>query len=176
MGSNQVEDSPVETLEEQDLDGRDAAKLVPVAESIRHRKRAQNAEKRAETLTEELSEANRRIALLSQDLSELQVEQTLARKLVAAGVTDLEAAVLIAKARMEGKSQADIDGCVETLRKEKAYLFGPPTEASVFRKTAGVKDRAKQTQTALEQAARRAAKTGSRADLQQYLKLRRNVL
>lgn len=171
-----MEDSPVETLEEQDLDGRDAAKLVPVAESIRHRKRAQNAEKRAETLTEELSEANRRIARLSQDLSELQVEQTLAHKLVAAGVTDLEAAVLIAKARMEGKSQTDVGGCVEQLRKEKAYLFGAPVEASAFRKTAGVKDRTKQTQTALEQAARRAARTGRRADLQEYLKLRRNVL
>ena len=176
MGSNQVEDSPVETLEEQDLDGRDAAKLVPVAESIRHRKRAQNAEKRAETLTEQLSEANRRIAQLSQDLSELQVEQTLARKLVAAGVTDLEAAVLIARARMEGTAHTDIDGCVEQLRKEKAYLFSAPAETSTFRKTAGVKDRARQTQTALEQAAKRAARTGSHTDLQQYLRLRRSLL
>jgi len=176
MGSSQVEENLIETSEEQDLDGRDATKLVPVAESIRHRKRAQNAEKRAETLTEELSEANRRIAQLSQDLSELQVEQTLARKLAATGVTDLETAVLVAKARMEGKTQADIDGCVEQLRKEKAYLFSAPADTSASRKTAGIKDRAKQTQTALEQAAKRAARTGSRADLQQYLKLRRNLL
>ena len=171
-----MEDQLLETTEEQDLDGRDAAKLVPVAESIRHRKRAQNAEKKAETLTEELSEANRRIAQLSQDLGELQVEQTLARKLVAAGATDLEAAVLIAKARMESQTQADIDGCIEQLRREKAYLFSAPAETSAFRKTAGVKDRARQTQTALEQAAKRAARTGSRADLQQYLRLRRNLL
>jgi hypothetical protein len=176
MGSSQVEENLIETSEEQDLDGRDATKLVPVTEAIRHRKRAQSAEKRAETLTEELSEANRKIAQLSQDLNELEVEQTLARKLVAAGVADLEAAVLIAKARMEGQAEADIDGCVEQLRKEKAHLFNAPAEASAFRKTAGVKDRVKQTQAALEQAAKKAARTGSRADLQQYLRLRRNLL
>jgi hypothetical protein len=176
MGSNRMEENLSETMEEQDLDGNDAAKLVPVTESIRYRRRAQSAEKKAETLAEQLSEANQRIAQMSQDLSELEVERTLARRLAAAGAIDLEAAVLMAKARMEGKAEADVDDCVEQLRKEKAYLFGGSPEVSPVRKTAGAKDRARQTQTAIEQAAKRAARSGSRADLQHYLKLRRNLL
>jgi hypothetical protein len=112
---------------------------------------------------------------MSRDLDDLQIEQKLTHKLAAAGAVDLEAAVLMAKARMEGKSRADIDGCVAQLRKEKAYLFGGSTETAASRKTAGAKDRTTTSQTALEQAATKAAKTGSRADLQHYLKLRRNL-
>jgi len=176
MGSGRIEESLLETTEEHDVDGNDAAKLVPVTESIRYRRRAQSAEKKSEGLTEELAEANQKIARMSQDLSDLQIEQKLARKLAAAGAKDLEAAVLVAKTRMEGKPEADIDACVEQLRREKAYLFDGLTETATFRKTAGARDRAKQTQTALEKAAKKAASTGSRADLQHYLKLRRNLL
>lgn len=176
MGSSRIEENLLETTEEQELDGNDAAKLVPVTESIRYRRRAQSAEKKSETLAEQLAEANQKIARMSQDLGDLQIEQKLVRKLAAAGVTDLEAAVLVAKTRMEGKPEADVDTCIEQLRKEKAYLFGGSSETATFRKTAGAKDRAKQTQTALEQAAKKAARTGSRADLQHYLKLRRNLL
>ncbi len=176
MGSSRIEENLLETTEEQELDGNDAAKLVPVTESIRYRKRAQSAEKKSEGLAEQLADANHKIAQMSQDLSDLQTEQKLVRKLAAAGAVDLEAAVLVAKTRLEGKPQADIDACVEQLRKEKAYLFSGSTETSPFRKTAGTRDRAKQTQTALEQAAKKAARTGSRADLQHYLRLRRNLL
>jgi hypothetical protein len=176
MGSSQIDENPLETTEEQDSDGSDATKLVPVTESIRYRRRAQSAEKKSESLSEQLTEANEKIGRLEQDLSGLQVEQKLVHKLAAAGATDLETAVLVAKTRMEGKPEADVDTCVEQLRREKPHLFGGLTETATFRKTAGAKDRAKQTQTALEQAAKRAAKTGSRADLQHYLKLRRNLL
>jgi hypothetical protein len=176
MGTSQIEENLLETTEEQDVGGNDATKLVPVTESIRYRKRAQSAEKKSESLGEQLAEANQKITRLSQDLSDLQVEQKLVRKLAAAGATDLETAVLVAKTRMEGQPEADVDACVEQLRKEKAYLFGGSTEIMTSRKTAGARDRAKQTQTALEQAAKKAAKTGSRADLQQYLKLRRTLL
>ena len=176
MGSSRTEENLLETTEEQDLDGNDAAKLVPVTESIRYRKRAQSAEKKSESLAEQLAEANQKIGRMAQDLTDLQIEQKLVRKLAAAGAADLEAAVLVAKTRMEGKPEADIDACIEQLRREKAYLFGGSMETATFRKTAGAKDRAKQTQTALEQAAKKAARTGSRADLQHYLKLRRNLL
>jgi len=176
MGSSRVEENLSETTEEQELDGNDAAKLVPVTESIRYRRRAQSAEKKSESLAEQLAEANQKIARMSQDLSDLQTEQRLVRKLAAAGAADLEAAVLVAKTRMEGALEADIDTCVEQLKREKAYLFSGSIETSPVRKTAGVKDRVRQTQAALEQAAKKAARTGSRADLQHYLKLRRNLL
>ena len=94
MGSSRIEENLLETTEEQELDGNDATKLVPVTESIRYRKRAQSAEKKSESLAEQLAEANQRIARMSQDVSDLQTEQKLACKLVAAGAVDLEAAVL----------------------------------------------------------------------------------
>jgi len=176
MSSGRIEENLSDTTEDQELDGRDAARLVPLVESIRYRKRAQSAEKKAESLAEQLAEANQKISQMSQDLDGLQVEQKLARKLAAAGATDLEAAVLVAKTRIQGTADADVDACVEQLRKEKAYLFGGSAQAATLRKTAGAKDRAGQTQTALEQAAKKAARTGRRDDLLHYLKLRRNLL
>ena len=124
----------------------------------------------------QLAEANQRIAQMSRELDNLQTEQKLTHKLAAAGVIDLETAVLVAKARTNGKDPAQIDACIAQLRKEKAYLFGPPADATASRRTAGVKDRTTACGTALEQAAQKAAQTGSRADLLQYLRLRRNLL
>ena len=124
----------------------------------------------------QLAEANDKIARMSQDFDALQLEQKLTHKLAAAGAVDLETAVLVAKARLDGRNQADLDGCVAQLRKEKAYLFGGPTETTAPRRTTPVKDRVATGQTQLEQAAQKAAQTGSRADLHHYLKLRRNLL
>jgi hypothetical protein len=177
MNGNQTEANISETTEDNGL-GSDAdlTRFVPVTESIRYRRRAQSAEKKAESLAEQLAEANEKITEMSHSLDHLQVEQQLTRMLVAAGVTDLEAAVLMAKARMEGKSEADIDNCVKQLRDEKSYLFGGSVETVTSRKTAGVKDRLKRSETVLERAAKKAARTASRADLHEYLKLRRNLL
>jgi hypothetical protein len=130
----------------------------------------------AEILAAQLAQANQQIAQMSQDLSALEAERSLTCKLAAAGAIDLEAAVLMAKARMEGKDETEIDGCIEQLRKEKSYLFGGSAQTLTARRTAGAKDRKAQSQTALEQAAGKAARTGSRTDLQRYLKLRRNLL
>ena len=150
--------------------------LVPVVESIRYRKRAQSAERKAEVLAEQLAAANQKVAEMSEELTGLQVEQKLTRKLAAAGAVDLEAAVLVAKTRMQGKTEGDLDGCIEQLRKEKQYLFGGAAATATARKTAGAKDRVSAGQAAIERAAKRAARTGNRADLQEYLKLRRNLL
>ena len=136
----------------------------------------QSDEKNADDPAGQLAQANQQIAQMSRDLEDLQIAQKLTHKLAAAGAIDLEAAVLVAKARIGDTAQADIDACVAQLRKEKAYLFGGSTETTASRKTASARDRATTGQTALEQAAQKAAKTGSRADLHHYLKLRRNFL
>jgi len=39
------------------------------------------------------------------------------------GTVDMETAVMIAKARIEGEAQADLDGVIEQLKREKQYLF-----------------------------------------------------
>ena len=66
--------SPIETQDilSEDItpaSDNDNSRLVPVAESIRYRKRAQSAEKKIETLTEQLAQANSQTAELSGQLS-----------------------------------------------------------------------------------------------------------
>jgi len=136
----------------------------------------QSDEKNTADPAGQLAEANAKIAQMSRDLDELQLEQKLTHKLAAAGAVDLETAVLVAKARMSGKAQADIDGCITQLRKEKTYLFGGPTDTTAPRRTAPAKDRVVTGQAQLEQAAQKATQTGSRADLHHYLRLRKNLL
>jgi len=155
----------------------DNTKLVPVAESIRYRRRAQSAEKQVEDLSEQLSQAKSEAAQISEQLNEIQLEQNLIRKLTAAGTVDLETAVLTVKARIESDNGADIDDIIEQLKKEKQYLFHhKDTYAPAIKKTAGAKERVQNSHTVLERAAKKAAMTGSRTDLQEYLKLRRNYL
>jgi hypothetical protein len=180
--------SPIETQEvlseegsrpagsQDTMEASDNMKLVPVAESIRYRKRAQSAEKKVEALTEQLAEVKSQAAKMSEELSDIQAEQTLTRKLAAAGAVDLETAVLLAKDRMEGQTEADLDGVIEQLKKEKQYLFGGAGGTVTLKKTAGAKERITSNQTVLERAAKKAATTGNRTDLQEYLKLRRNYL
>ena len=173
--------SPIETQDilSEDIAGaseNDIARLVPVAESIRYRKRAQSAEKKLEVLTEQLAEAKSQTEKISEQLSTLQAEQKLMHKLVAAGVVDLETATLIAKVRMQNQNEADVDGMIEQLKKEKQYLFGGPVGSVTPGKTAGAKERVANSQTLLERAAKKAATTGNRTDLHEYLKLRRNFL
>jgi len=154
----------------------DNLKLVPVAESIRYRKRAQSAEKNLEALTEQLAEAKAQVATMSEQLDDVQLEQKLMRKLAAAGSVDLETAVLIAKAKMAGDSNADLDGVIEQLKKEKQYLFAGSSGTVTTKKTAAAKERLQNSQAILERAAKKAATTGNRTDLQEYLKLRRNFM
>ena len=173
--------SPIETQDilSEDIAGaseNDTTRLVPVTESIRYRKRAQSAEKKLEVLTEQLAEANSQTEKMSEQLSSIQTDQKLMHKLVAAGTVDLETATLIAKVRMQNQNEADVDGVIEQLKKEKQYLFGSLGGSVTPGKTAGARDRVANNQTLLERAAKKAATTGNRADLHEYLKLRRNFL
>jgi hypothetical protein len=173
--------SPIETQEVLSEDitvasDNDNMKLVPVTESIRYRKRAQSAEQKVAALTEQLAEAKSQLTTMSEQLSNIQAEQKLTRKLASAGTVDMETAVLLAKAKMEGQTEADLDSVIEQLKKEKQYLFAGVSGAVTAKKTAGAKERMTNNQTVLERAAKKAATTGNRTDLQEYLKLRRNFM
>jgi len=65
---------------------------------------------------------------------------------------------------------------IKQLKKEKQYLFAGTSGAVTAKKTAGAKERMESSQTVLEKVAKKAATTGSRTDLQEYLKLRRNFV
>ena len=154
----------------------DDVKMVPVAESIRYRKRAQSAEKKIEVLTEQLAQAQQQSAKLSGQLSDIRTEQELMHKLISAGAVDVESAVLLARARMQDKTDSDPDAVIEQLKKEKQYLFESVERSLTTTKTAGAKERDAGVHTVLERAAKKAAATGNRTDLHEYLKLRRNYL
>ncbi len=150
-------------------------KLVPVGEAIRYRKRAQSAERQISELEQQLKTSRNENEELTGRLKEVKLEQELVSKLTAAGAADLETAVLIAKARMES-SDSNVDSVIEQLRKEKDYLFEVLETSSIPSRTAGVKERQAGGQRILESAAKKAAASGSRTDVQEYLKVRRQFV
>ncbi len=159
--------------EEQEQRGE---KLVDVSEAIRYRKRAQLAEQKKAILEQELAEKQAEVEKLSQNLSQMTIERQLIDKLVSAGVRDLEAAVIIGRTKLQDDKESTAADVVEQLRKEKGYLFNDTPAAAVGPKTSGVKDRLSGTTGTLERAAKKAADTGSRVDLQEYLRARRNFV
>jgi hypothetical protein len=171
-------DTDENVLSQDNAEQGEGSKLVPVAESIRYRKRAQSAEKKNEALSDELAAAQEKAAQMAEQLSCMEVEQRLTCQLAAAGAVDLEAAVLLAKAKakVEGKTDADVDGVVEQLKKEKQYLFAGGGKVLTAERTSPAKDRIQNGQTVLERAAKTAARTGNRTDLHEYLRLRRNFV
>jgi len=152
-------------------------RLVDVSEAIRYRKRAQSAEQRQTVLEQELAENRAEVERLNKNLSQMTIERQLIDKLVSAGVRDLEAAVIIGKARFDDDKKATAADIVEQLKKEKSYLFSDSGFAAAAGvKTSGVKDRLSGTTSVLERTAKKAAKSGSRTDLQEYLRARRNFV
>jgi len=174
MSALETRDNLSEDKVEQE-DG-DNIKLVPVGESIRYRKRAQNAEKRVEELAGELAEARAEAVRLAGEMKGVQKEQELIRRLAAEGARDLEAAVLIAKSRLAREGQTDLNGVVEQLKKEKQYLFGEKATAGAAARTSPAKEPRQVGGATLERAAKRAAGTGSRTDLQEYMRKRRSLV
>ena len=174
----QTEDVCPGTQEEAAQGTGEGLKLVPVVESIRYRKRAQSAEKKAEVLAEQLAQVKSDAAKMTERLDEIQLERQLMSGLAAAGVVDLEAAVLLAKSRIAGQERVDVEGCIEQLKAEKRYLFGQTAGHGriVAKRTAGAKERQSGGQAVLERAGKKAAESGNRADLQEYLRLRRSLL
>lgn len=169
-------DTEIEAMEgESQQAENDDLKLVPVTESIRYRKRAQSAERKAEVLAEELKQTQSQVNSLSGQLRDVRREQELTSKLSAAGAIDIDGAVAIAKAKLSEENDADVDDIVERLKKDKQYLFAETAKVSAAGKTAGVRERTSNPQTALAAAANKAVMTGNRTDLQEYLKLRRNL-
>lgn len=152
-------------------------RLVDVSEAIRYRKRAQSAEQKQATLEQELVESRTEVERLNKNLTQMTIERQLIDKLVSAGVRDLEAAVIISRARLEEDKKATAADVVEQLKKEKSYLFSDSViSATAGTRTSGVKDRLSGTASALERAAKKAGKSGSRTDLQEYLRARRNFV
>ena len=171
-----MDDDVSKSVVELEEDSPQEERLVPMSESIRYRKRAQSAERKVAMLEEEVAKAKSQNEELCEKVGRIELENRLVTKLISAGVSDLEAAVSIAKARMEGRSDSDVDDVVEQLRSEKQYLFLSGDLSASPSKTSGVKQKNSGGQSIVERAAQRAARSGHRGDLLEYLKLRRGVM
>jgi len=180
MGGFVVNPDKTETqVRESQAQGHDEdhGKLVPVTESIRYRRRAQSAEKEVEALSQELEEAKAEVSKMAKNMKSMELEHKLTQKLTALGTVDLETAMLLAKTRLKNGEDSEIESVVEKLKQEKQHLFDSRQSfAASARKTAGVKDKVSNRQAKLAGAAKKAATSGNRADLQEYLRLRRDFV
>ncbi len=167
-----------ESIENSGEQSQQNEKLVSVNEAIKYRKRAQNAEQKYQQLEQEFSQNKQQLENLNNELRETQYREELVRALAAEGVIDVETAVLVGKARLEKNNEIKIADVVTQLKKEKTYLFISEDDRkfSAPPKTAGAKEKLPRASAALERAAKKAVESGSRAALQEYLRMRRMPL
>lgn len=149
------------------------AKLVPVVEAIKYRKRAQSAEKEVAQLQDKLDLSEKQNESLKNQVSAVEAEKDISQRLSSEGAVDVEAAMLLVKSRLNDGD--DVEGVIEKLKQEKAYLFKGDGSVAIKNgaaKTAVVKNRAIGNASVFK-IANQAAKSGSRVDLMEYMKARR---
>lgn len=167
---NENNTETVETAED-----KNSQKLVPLSESVKYRKRAQNAEKAAETLKDNLNQNEQHRLELEEKLNKTKTENQIMQKLSKAGIRDIEAGLALTKLRLSENNNTEIDEVIQQICNEKDYLFNS-RKMIMPTKTASIKANVPEAETVLAESAKKAAASGSRVDLQQYLKVRRNFI
>lgn len=169
----------------------DSAKLVPVSESIKYRRRAQQAESELGALREELEQLQSELEGRADQLAEAEAQRDEAhhqlreaetrslaeRVLQQAGVVDLETASVLLDRRID-LSREDLDGDaleteVEHLLLDKPFLR--PVSPSLPPATATQREESSSSAARLAEVARTAAQSGNRRDIAEYLRLKRAV-
>lgn len=170
-------------------DPQQPEKLVPVSESIRYRRRAQQAEQRTEQLEQQLQETQTQLQQqleqlaqaesqrdeLSDHLARVHHEGRVDSMLREFGVIDTEAAALLLNQRDDltpDTEDARLRHAIESLLTDRPYLSGQ-SAARLPEQTATGRDRAGGARVV--EAARRAARSGDRRDVAEYLRLRRQL-
>ena len=146
-------------------------RLAPAAEAIR--KRAQMAEKELADIKAQRDRLQSENQTLTDQIRHPSGSAD-PRQLLAAGPTDLETAELLVRDRLANSTERDVSKVIERLRRDKGWLFAPRPMGGPLR-TAGLRFEADRS-TALQEAARKAARSGQPADVQEYLRLRRQVV
>ena len=177
--------------QEQPLENDGVSKLVPVGESIKYRRRAQQAEGRLQELEQQLKDLQAQFDGRSDELAAAEAQRDEARAsmaaaenrmsaermLMQAGVADMETATMLLARRVDLAGEIDTDTLttkVEQLLLDKPFLRGigdkplPP-------RTASPRSGRQSTAGRLAQAAQQAITSGSRRDVAQYLRLRRQA-
>lgn len=193
--SDEIVQQEQEQEQEQQPDSDGAGKLVPVGESIKYRRRAQQAETKLAELDrtvkdlqsqldgrgEELAAAEAQRDEARSGLVEAQNRSSAQQMLMQSGVVDLETATMLLSKRVDLASEIDpqaLTAKIEELLLDKPFLLGvgggggqrslPPKTASGRQGRQGIPGR-------LAQAAQQAVTTGNRRDIAQYLRLRRQA-
>ncbi|MEM6457911.1 MAG: hypothetical protein AAF710_00805 [Planctomycetota bacterium] len=143
-------------------------RLVPVGESIRYRKRAQAAEQRLTELTDQLAGLKDDLEASRQTITSLERRQKIDALLAGSDAVDLEAARLLTEVAVGQMDKPDVEEAVRELRRQKPYLFRRPGRSVPTAMSLNV-DEPHDASAAAE----RAAATGDRRDLLDYLRLRR---
>jgi len=173
-----------------------------IQESIKYRRRAQEAERRAEALEAEIQGLHQgqddRLAAIEADLASAKAEaevlrgrlesverdRRLERELLRAGCIDAEAGLALARQRLDGGQMPDdLAALARSLLEEKPYLRGgtsgdPPTGPRVAQGLPPPTSAAKPAgdgspRRAAERLAGQARQTGSSRDLMAYMRARR---
>lgn len=166
------------------------AKLVPVNEAIKYRRRAQQAESKLqqfeqqlkdlqaqlESRLEQLATAEAQRDELQHQLSTSRIRSEAERMLYVAGVNDVETAIALLEKRKSFSEELEpkqLKEAVDQLLQDKPFLATsrqalPDKTASQRIQNAGANSR-------LARAAAQAANSGNRRDVAQYLRLRRQA-
>ncbi|MGC9455367.1 MAG: hypothetical protein ACP5HU_10960 [Phycisphaerae bacterium] len=164
-------------------------KLVPVGESIKYRRRAQQAEGRLQELQQKLEELEAQLSSSRDEIAtaeaqrdeagaramELENRLAMERKLSQAGVVDIETASVLLSKRLDLSEPLDdgqLDRQVEQLLTDKPFLATSGV-ADLPGKTASPRPSERSGSGELAAAARRAVGSGDRRDIAEYLRLRR---
>lgn len=185
--SDQFEDS----LQLEDPQPGASARQVPVAEAIKYRRRAQQAESQLQQLEQQLNDTQSLHQQQNEELAaaEAQRDEAFAQLAIAdnklsaerllseAGVVDLETASMLLSKRISLEEDLDhqtLCGHIERLLLDKPFLR-ETADATLPSKTASVRPGRPSTTGQLAQAAQRAAQSGGRKDIAEYLRLRRQA-
>jgi hypothetical protein len=146
-----------------------SARRVPVAESIRYRRRAQAAEQRLAELQAKFDQAADELRRTRTQLESVERRQRIDQLLIESDAVDLEAARLLTELAVSRMEPADVKLAVDDLKKRKPFLFRRPAPAisSMAARPRG------DAPAQLADIAQAAAATGDRRQLLKYLRLRR---
>ena len=169
-----------------------------VRESAKYRRRAQEAERRAEALeaeleeirrerdtadtrqAEELASARREVEGLQARLAAVECDRRMEQAFLAAGCADVEAALALAHRRLDGQEPPeDLQAFARGLLEEKPHLRGQSGGADARRglppPTAGAKPAGRDApRRAVERLADEARRTGNAKDVMAYMRARRS--
>jgi hypothetical protein len=184
-----MSDESRENLPQADQDHDDAAaRLVPVGESIKYRRRAQSAEGKLAQLEQQLNDLQSQLDQRAEQLAtaEAQRDEAAARAIGTenraaaqrlmseAGVIDIETGWLLLSQRLDTSEPVEDDQLAQTLETlliDKPFLASAPANlpgptSPQATRGAGVAQ--------LARAAQQAATSGDRRDVAAYLRLRRS--